>query len=214
MRHRLLKSSVPGAIALTVTISHFVGKGDLNPPVGPVAPAHKTWTEVEPRIAINATNTPGDADSLFRIAETNATNVFIVEQGAVRTSRPIACPEGITRATVLGLCRQHRILHEETGLSLMELYRTEECSCSGTMGELAPVSKVDGLTIGDGGPDSKRIYWSVDEYTRSPARDIAGSFHRRSRRIERIHRSLAQLAQNRCYLDRAITAQGCVRPLK
>ncbi len=42
--------------------------GDLNPPAGPVAPTHKTLTEVEPRIAINATNTPGDADSVFRIA--------------------------------------------------------------------------------------------------------------------------------------------------
>ncbi len=41
--------------------------GDLNPPVGPVAPTHKTLTEVEPRTAINATNTPGDADSLFKI---------------------------------------------------------------------------------------------------------------------------------------------------
>lgn len=28
---------------------------------------HKTLTEVEPRIAISATNTPGDADSLFKI---------------------------------------------------------------------------------------------------------------------------------------------------
>jgi hypothetical protein len=41
--------------------------GPLDPPAGPVAPTLKTLSEVEPRIAINATNTPGDADSLFRI---------------------------------------------------------------------------------------------------------------------------------------------------
>lgn len=31
--------------------------GDLTPPAGPVAPTHKTLTEVEPRIAVNAANT-------------------------------------------------------------------------------------------------------------------------------------------------------------
>lgn len=43
--------------------------GDLNPPPGPVAPTMKPLTDVEPRVAINATNTPGDADSLFKIAQ-------------------------------------------------------------------------------------------------------------------------------------------------
>lgn len=43
--------------------------GDLNPPAGPITPTHKTLTEVEPRIAINASNTPGDANSLFKITQ-------------------------------------------------------------------------------------------------------------------------------------------------
>src|SRR5438270_2660286 len=43
------------------------------------------------------------------VAETNATHVFIVIQGVVQTSRLVACPEGITRATVLELCRRHAI---------------------------------------------------------------------------------------------------------
>ncbi len=42
--------------------------GPLNPPSGPIASTQKPLAEVEPRIAINATNTPGDADSLLRIA--------------------------------------------------------------------------------------------------------------------------------------------------
>src|SRR5262245_48602298 len=46
-----------------------VRAGDLGPPAGPVAPTMKPLTEVEPRIAINATNTPGDADSLYRITQ-------------------------------------------------------------------------------------------------------------------------------------------------
>lgn len=43
--------------------------GPLDPPAGPVAPAYKTLSEVEPRIAINSTNTPGDNDSLFKITQ-------------------------------------------------------------------------------------------------------------------------------------------------
>ncbi|MCC6227852.1 MAG: right-handed parallel beta-helix repeat-containing protein [Phycisphaerales bacterium] len=43
--------------------------GPLNPPAGAVSSTYKTLTEVEPRIAINAANTPGDADSLFKITQ-------------------------------------------------------------------------------------------------------------------------------------------------
>ena len=38
------------------------------------------------------------------VAETNATHVFHVADGVVRTSTTRACPEGITRETVLELC--------------------------------------------------------------------------------------------------------------
>jgi parallel beta-helix repeat protein len=42
--------------------------GSLTPPAGAVSSTMKTLAEVEPRIAVNATNTPGDADSLYKIA--------------------------------------------------------------------------------------------------------------------------------------------------
>jgi len=43
--------------------------GPLNPPAGPITSTYKTLTEVEPRVAISLTNTPGDADSLFKITQ-------------------------------------------------------------------------------------------------------------------------------------------------
>lgn len=46
-----------------------VWSGPLNPPAGPITSTYKTLTEVEPRIAVNAANTPGDADSLFKIVQ-------------------------------------------------------------------------------------------------------------------------------------------------
>jgi branched-chain amino acid aminotransferase len=86
------------------------------------------------------------------IAETNATNVFLVDDGAVATSRTIACPEGVTRATVLELCAAHGIACAERDVSQAELYRADEVFCTGTMGELAAVTTIDGRTIGGGAP--------------------------------------------------------------
>ncbi len=93
------------------------------------------------------------------VAETNATHVFLVCGETVLTTREVACPEGITRATVLEICQAHRIAHREKDLSLTEVYRADEMFCTGTMGELAPVVKVDGRTIGAGavGPMTLRV---------------------------------------------------------
>jgi branched-chain amino acid aminotransferase len=101
------------------------------------------------------------------IAETNATHVFIVEGGLVRTPRLVACPEGITRATVLELCGAHSIPHEEADLTLTQAYCADEMFCTGTMGELAAVTKVDGRTIGNGepGPMTTRLTALFKELT-------------------------------------------------
>lgn len=59
--------------AAAVVASGVVGwlalAGPLAPPAGPIASTGKTLGEVEPRVALNATNTPGDADSLFKITQ-------------------------------------------------------------------------------------------------------------------------------------------------
>jgi branched-chain amino acid aminotransferase len=93
------------------------------------------------------------------VAETNATNLFLVERGAVATPRTVACPEGITRAAVLELCAAHGIGHEVRDLSLTEFYRADEAFCTGTMGELAPIASIDGRPIGASGnwPLTRRL---------------------------------------------------------
>ena len=58
------------ACAAVVGAAAFLSiAGPLDPPGGPIAPTHKTLTEVEPRIAVNAENTPGDIDSLVKISQ-------------------------------------------------------------------------------------------------------------------------------------------------
>jgi parallel beta-helix repeat protein len=56
-----------GGLAAGAILTGRTQAGPLDPPTGPIAPTGKTLTEVEPRIAINSTNTPGDADSMFKI---------------------------------------------------------------------------------------------------------------------------------------------------
>jgi branched-chain amino acid aminotransferase len=93
------------------------------------------------------------------VAETNATHLFLVRQGEVATSRVLACPEGITRATVLEICATEKIPHREGDLTIDEFHAADEVFCSGTMGELAGVTGIDGHTVGDGavGPMTRRL---------------------------------------------------------
>ena len=109
------------------------------------------------------------------VAETNATHVFLITRGAVATPRAIACPEGITRSTVLELCRKHEIAVAATALSLVDFYRADEMFCTGTMGEIAPVTEVDGRRIGDGqcGPVTLRLSELFAELTRREGTVVA-----------------------------------------
>lgn len=91
-------------------------------------------------------------DSRGFVAETNATHVFVVKDKKLSTSRVVACPEGITRSTVLELCLQIDIACAERDITLDEVYNSDEMFCTGTMGELAPVIEVDARRIGRGEP--------------------------------------------------------------
>src|ERR1700757_359652 len=125
-------------------------------------------------------NNAGTDDALMLdtrgfVAETNATHVFIVRNsdksrasGDLATSRVLACPEGITRATVMEICAAEKIRCVQADLSVVDIYGANEMFCTGTMGELAAVTKVDNRQIGDGkvGPMTKRL---SDLYARRTA---------------------------------------------
>ena len=128
---------------------------------------------------IEANNAGADdalmVDTRGFVAETNATNIFIVRNsdksrtsGDLATSRCVACPEGVTRATVIEICAAEKIRCIETDLSMVDVYSAHEIFCTGTMGELAAVIRIDNRQIGDGnvGPMTKRL---SDLYTRRTA---------------------------------------------
>lgn len=103
------------------------------------------------------------------LAETNATHVFIVKDDCVQTSTCVACPEGITRSTVMALCERHGIAHTERDITPDELFAADEMFCTGTMGELAAVIELDGRTIGGGklGPMTERLSGLYTQLTAS-----------------------------------------------
>jgi branched-chain amino acid aminotransferase len=86
------------------------------------------------------------------LAETNATHLFFVLDGVVCTPTTRACPEGITRATVLRIAEEAGVPTEVGDFPLTRLYSAAESFVTGTMGELTPVLAVDGRRIGSGEP--------------------------------------------------------------
>ena len=84
------------------------------------------------------------------VAETNATNIFFVKKGVVRTPFPTACLPGITRGLVLEICRENDIPCEEANISIAEMYAADEVFITGTMGEIVPVVEIDGRGFGYG----------------------------------------------------------------
>ena len=81
------------------------------------------------------------------VAELNGSNVFMIQQGKVHTPFAHACLPGITRNTVMELCKDNDIQLIEADLSLSEFMNAEGVFATGTMGELTPVVEIDGRVI-------------------------------------------------------------------
>ena len=81
------------------------------------------------------------------VAETNATNLFMVRRGTLLTPHADACLPGITRQLVIDMAREMGLPVQEKNLSLTEFYNADEVFTTGTMGELTPVREIDGRPI-------------------------------------------------------------------
>jgi branched-chain amino acid aminotransferase len=92
------------------------------------------------------------------VATCNSTHFFIVRKGAVWTSTGDYCLGGITRANVIGICREAGIPVFEKNFSLTDVYGADEAFVTGTFAGLVPVRTVDGRTLTDGrGPMTLKL---------------------------------------------------------
>ena len=85
------------------------------------------------------------------VAETNATNIFMIKNGTVYTPFAEACLPGITRGLIIKICIENNIPIFEKNISVTELYNADQVFTSGTMGELAQVIEIDKRIINDNG---------------------------------------------------------------
>ncbi|MCL4111452.1 UNVERIFIED_CONTAM: hypothetical protein GTU68_020726 [Idotea baltica] len=80
-------------------------------------------------------------------AELNGTNIFMIKGDDVYTPFADACLHGITRGVIIQLCQEYGLNIKEKNLSLTELYNADVLFCTGTMGELTPITSIDGREI-------------------------------------------------------------------
>jgi branched-chain amino acid aminotransferase len=94
------------------------------------------------------------------VSEGSGENIFVVMNGAIHTP-PLAnsALPGITRDSVLTLCREAGISVTEQMLPRETLYIADEVFFSGTAAEITPIRSIDRIKVGAGsrGPITKRI---------------------------------------------------------
>lgn len=93
------------------------------------------------------------------VSSCNATNLFWVRDGQVRTSRGEYCFNGVTRANVMRLCREHGLDLAPGDYPVEDLRAADEAFVTGTFGGLTPVREIDGrlLPLALPGPVTSRL---------------------------------------------------------
>ena len=82
------------------------------------------------------------------VSTCNSTNFFIIKDNEIWTSTGQYCLNGVTRKSVIRLCRKYGIPVFEKNFILEEVYKSEEVFVTGTFAGITPVISVDNIVIG------------------------------------------------------------------
>ena len=98
-------------------------------------------------------------DPLGNVSSCNATNFFFVSDGVVKSSKGDYCFNGVTRANVIELCRQHGIPIALGDFRIEEVRTADEAFVTGTFGGLTPVREIDRVVLKNAlpGPVTQRL---------------------------------------------------------
>jgi branched-chain amino acid aminotransferase len=91
-------------------------------------------------------------DAQGNVTEGVGYNVFLVQDGVIRTPGDRSVLQGVSRATVIDLAKQLDIRLVEEDLQPYDLYTADEVFIASTSPCVLPVSRVDRRTVGDGKP--------------------------------------------------------------
>ncbi len=189
----------PGRLSLTVTpLARVVAASGVavrsvswrRAPGSPVH-RHKTISRLEHRLALSEAETHGSFEALFldvkgRILEGSRTNVFVVRRGRVATpSLDLPVLPGTARARFIRLCGDSHAGVRERPLSMSEALRSDEVFLTNALHGVIPVSRIDGLDIGDGrpGPVARWARRLLEEDARREASRVSLRILQRARRI-------------------------------
>jgi branched-chain amino acid aminotransferase len=93
------------------------------------------------------------------VSTCNSTNFFIVRQGEVWTSTGEYCLNGVTRGSIIRLCRENDIPVFERNFHVEDCHSANEAFVTGTFAGVIPVVEIDGYEISGGirGELTKRL---------------------------------------------------------
>ena len=105
------------------------------------------------------------------VSTCNSTNFFMIKNNEVWTSNGQHCLNGVTRHSVIDICKKKQILIKEKQFSINEVHEADEVFVTGTFAGIIPVRSVDGNTIGNGtrGPLTEQLqtWYEIDIETMS-----------------------------------------------
>ena len=84
------------------------------------------------------------------VSTCNSTNFFIVRGEEVWTSTGEYCLNGVTRGSIIRLCKEYDIPVYEKNFNVEDVHTANEVFVTGTFAGVIPVISVDGKIIGDG----------------------------------------------------------------
>lgn len=93
------------------------------------------------------------------VSEGSGENIFIVRNGALKTTPLTSILEGITRDSIITIAKNEGIDVKEERFTRDEIYISEEAFFTGTAAEVTPIRELDGRKIGKGsrGPITKKL---------------------------------------------------------
>ena len=93
------------------------------------------------------------------VSTCNSTNFFMITSDEVWTSNGQHCLNGVTRQSVIDICKKKQVPIKEKQFSINEVHKADEVFVTGTFAGIIPVRSVDGNTIGNGtrGPLTEKL---------------------------------------------------------
>jgi branched-chain amino acid aminotransferase len=141
-----------------ITGAHVISSPVEQSPISFIDPKVKTTSRMHHHLALQfVRNVDPDAYPLFldhqgNVCELNVSNIWIVRDGVVVSPPGRSILHGITRDVVFEVAANAGIPTEERDFQVYDMVLADEAFFSGTSACVMPVTKVNGLQIGDAKP--------------------------------------------------------------